>query len=353
MAYAIVDLDTIFRKKEFFPNLEAMKVASYFSKKGKDVKFLTDPNDSFNYERTFVFRNSPRMNVERGYQKSDFPETAEFYGLYYTDNIYVPMSEEIEATEPNFKFYAPIAKEKIINNYITFKQVENLSNSSFVRLMSGQYEYDLKKVPQSKQVYVYDTHLEAIPDWRGKLTLLSEKSKSQFGVKPVNKFFFYSIENMMSAILEQNISGSSVFTSHDFTYKEFTETVDKFVDYKNKICFGIFVGEFWNPFDDAQMLKNFLLLLNFYCYTTSIGKRVNIENSQNIKDSKYYKLFSRLSQITAIEKVKKSKNIAELFCRPEQQNILKSISNKRIGRSIDNILHIDVESIKRGWYFHD
>ena len=102
MYIGIIDQDALLYKKNFFPNLEVMKISSYHKAKRDIVDFILNMTILDKYSKIYL-----RKNIQDNYYPSFVisKDNCDYGGLSFTNNQYIPMTEEIENTVPDFSIY--------------------------------------------------------------------------------------------------------------------------------------------------------------------------------------------------------------------------------------------------------
>ena len=61
MSVGLIDQDCLTNKKDFFYDLDIMKIASYYKSKREITKLLLDPREYTQYTQTFFYKEQIRL----------------------------------------------------------------------------------------------------------------------------------------------------------------------------------------------------------------------------------------------------------------------------------------------------
>lgn len=167
MSVGIYDMDLMTYQVVPF-NLEAMKLSSYYKKKGEIVALATD----------FCPERYTRFFVRKDYDDGIYPpemgqiRNVEYGGNAFSNNIYVPLPIEIEKSKPDTSLYEK-SKDIVLNsdfycNTIKKKVYRNLMEAEHGRLsLDGKtiwedYERQFIYLPAAKNIVLHDYDLGAI-----------------------------------------------------------------------------------------------------------------------------------------------------------------------------------------------
>lgn len=145
-------------------NLELMKLSSYYKKRGEIVlmssEFHPDRHQKFFY----------RKDYDDGiYVKNLLNyDNLSYGGLAFTNNVYVPMAEEIESVKPDTTIYTKLASKMLDGKPQTKKIYDNMMTAEHCRLsLDGKtiwpnYSKQFKDLPKAKNLMFHDYDLGAI-----------------------------------------------------------------------------------------------------------------------------------------------------------------------------------------------
>lgn len=108
MVVGLLDQDALLYPHSFRPNLEVMKLSTFYKNKKEIVRLVMDARTTDQYSKVFLRKNK----IDNSYPDTLLckPNIA-FGGLAFTDNKYKPLSEEIENCLPDISIY-----DKLIPN---------------------------------------------------------------------------------------------------------------------------------------------------------------------------------------------------------------------------------------------
>lgn len=167
MSIGIYDMDLMTYKVVPF-NLEAMKLSSYYKKKGEIVVLATQ----------FCPERHSRFFVRKDYDDGIYPpnmgqiENVEYGGNAFSNNVYVPLPLEIEKSKPDTSLYAKT--KNIFERSTLYTETErkkvfrNLLEAEHGRLsLDGKtiwedYERQFAYLPAAKNLILHDYDLGAV-----------------------------------------------------------------------------------------------------------------------------------------------------------------------------------------------
>lgn len=179
------------------PNLEAMKLASYY-KKNKEIVILTT---SFNPDR------HQKFFLRKDYDDGIYPKKMQTYknleygGFAFTNNIYKPLPEEIEICKPDTSIYEKMETAFMNSGVGDRKKIfQNIINSEHGRIsLDGKtiwpnYMKQFKYLPTSRNLMLHDFDLGAIDGGFEEVEYILSKARrdgwaTKIGMKfPVNVY---------------------------------------------------------------------------------------------------------------------------------------------------------------------
>ncbi len=151
----LIDCDMSFRGSKFFPNLDLMKLYSYY--KGKNCPRLLNPLDSADdYNELFIWKDTKESKIEDKFWEHQNITTG---GLYFTNGIYRPFSNiDIENSSPSYRLYNEFFKLKLNTPSIKRLNINIVKYlyAGFIRINSpGKLQTDQLK--KKGNLYIYDT----------------------------------------------------------------------------------------------------------------------------------------------------------------------------------------------------
>lgn len=176
------------------PNLELMKYAAYYKNKGEITTLSPLFNPSF--YNNFIYR--------KDYDDGVFPNVMEYPnliygGLSYSNNLYIPLSLEIEKTIPDTTIYNKMIKSfgNIGQNYSAFQIC--LNNRHLRLSLDGKtvWEDFEKQLDYSKNnnYFFHDFDLNSIKDSEKIVKKLVEQPNNKKGVGYISTKFPIQIYN--------------------------------------------------------------------------------------------------------------------------------------------------------------
>ena len=153
----LIDCDMIHRGNKFFPNLDLMKLYSYY--KTKNFPKLLRPSDDVNdYEKIFLWKDIKESEIEDKFWEHPNIITG---GLYFTNGIYKPFSNiDIENSSPSYRLYNEFFRLRL-NNQISKRLNSNILqylSAGFIRINTPG-KLQTNQLKKDGNLYVYDTDI--------------------------------------------------------------------------------------------------------------------------------------------------------------------------------------------------
>ena len=177
MSVGLIDQDCLTNKKDFFYDLDIMKIASYYKSKREITKLLLDPREYTQYTQTFFIKNrfDYKLFSELFKDKRITYRGYAFYGQFLA-----PLPDDIEKAIPDASIYDTYLKfnDNIADRRIPLLQA--IENSCHARLSKDgvicntPIENILYKDVDS--VCLYDFNIFDLQDWREAIAQIQDKS---------------------------------------------------------------------------------------------------------------------------------------------------------------------------------
>lgn len=189
MYIGLIDDDLRKPPSNLYPNLEIMKLASYY-KKNRDIVELCTNYSKYERYSKIIFR--------KNHHPEDFPtmlmskarDRMEYGGLAFSSNIYIPMENDIEKSLPDVTIYDKIN----IENKNKSKLFKRKLNKTCIRLQTANDIYCT-----SKRFLVYDKDAFYQP-------LYNELSKCATTIEFIFPQEFTSFEEAVRFAQQENIN---------------------------------------------------------------------------------------------------------------------------------------------------
>ncbi|MBO5142227.1 MAG: hypothetical protein J6J11_01055 [Treponema sp.] len=183
----LIDLDIYHPQKFLLPNLEIMKLATYYQKEKKEYVRLIDPleNNLSGYDK--IFLRSDNLNNPIPSHILQY-SNIEYGGNAFSKGIYLPFEEEIiDFCLPTTSIYKPFLREKMIEG-LKAKDINNFLDNTYFRISNGKEKLPIPPVRAKKKVFIYDDNL--IQDGWEKVieTLTQRKPSSIVTLNPIRCF---------------------------------------------------------------------------------------------------------------------------------------------------------------------
>lgn len=195
------------------PNVEIMKLATYYKEQNVHNRLILPGEPVGQYEKIFCFSEKP-CTVPDDLKKSF---NVIYGGSYFTGGKYVPFENSIiDYTVPQLGVYYPFLKQykvepKIINDFL---------DNAYYRMGLEPQLYPAPVIQTQHRLYIYDTNPIARDDWQRVFTkLLEHKPSAIYFVHPLyctslNQFFalrkFSKISRENEIVLKLNVPPNEV-----------------------------------------------------------------------------------------------------------------------------------------------
>jgi hypothetical protein len=98
MAIGLLDQDLLLRPGHFCPNLEIMKLSTYYKNQKEIVRLILDARTTDQYREVIIRKDK----IDNSYPDTLFgKQNISFGGLAFTNNKYKPMPDEMENSLPD------------------------------------------------------------------------------------------------------------------------------------------------------------------------------------------------------------------------------------------------------------
>ena len=183
----LVDYDLLTRssKSLYIPNLEIMKLATYYKLEEKQFCRLMslDETELTAYDKIYFFSEQENIEVPIQFRRA---RNVTFGGTSFSKGSYIPFENEIiDYTLPKTFIYKEFLAQKY-NEGIKSKDIDSFLDSGYYRMYAGKNKLPPPAIEKKKKIYLYDKDF-FYPDWKETLSLLSDKVPSTIiRVHPIN-----------------------------------------------------------------------------------------------------------------------------------------------------------------------
>ena len=175
----LVDYDfcTSTKSTRLLPNIEIMKLASYY--RGEENQFCRlldlDETELSGYDKIYFFSEADSIpQVPEAFLRSN---NVVYGGTGFTNKIYVPFENSlIDFTIPRTFIYKEALKQKYADG-VKANVISHMLDNTYYRNYAGEDKLPLPAVMPKKQVVLYDREF-FYPDWRETLDRISERRPS-------------------------------------------------------------------------------------------------------------------------------------------------------------------------------
>lgn len=297
MDIGLLDQDAISSPTSFLPNLEIMKLSTYYKKNKNFVSFILDPSKIERYTKIILRKD---MNDGEYLSNILLEDKCEYGGLAFTNGIYVPLPLEIENSIPDISIYNSYFKKVLIGK----KKYEDLKRrilrSSFIRLSSDGKTCNLdtskgfigEGARAENVIYIYDSNIFNINCARTAISeIILGKQQVSCLVHPQFSDDFNEIEEWCKE--RWNERNNRVIYDKIVLNKEFKEICEKSKEFHLKptllICYDK-NGTYTNNFLKADFRNS----LNKTIYIIINKSKVRFDCKQEPEDKNFRTLYKNL-----------------------------------------------------------
>lgn len=177
MSIGLIDQDCLNNKKDFYYDLDIMKIGAYYKSKKEITKLLLIPSEYTQYTKTFFVKN--RYDY-KSFDKLFKDDRIAYRGYAFYGEYLEPLPEEIEKTIPDPSIYSTYLKfnENIADR--RWPYLKTLSNYCLTRLSKDGENCN---TPADKVLYkdsfgvcLYDFNIFDLKDWREGMKIIDERT---------------------------------------------------------------------------------------------------------------------------------------------------------------------------------
>ena len=160
----------------YVPNLEIMKLATYYKLEKRHFCRLISPEETelVGYDKIYFFSEQPECQVPEAFKRF---ENIEYGGLAFTRGKYKPFENEIiDYTLPKTFIYKDFLQTKYADG-IKSKDINHFLDDSYYRIYAGDNKLPIPPMMKNKRIFLYDVDF-FYPDWKEVLQELSNRKPS-------------------------------------------------------------------------------------------------------------------------------------------------------------------------------
>lgn len=297
MDIGLLDQDALSSPNTFLPNLEIMKLSTYYKKNKNYVSFILDPNKIERYNKVVLRKD---MNDGEYLSELFLEDKCEYGGLAFTNGVYVPLAEEIEDSVPDISIYNSYFKKILIGKKKYEDLQRKLLKSSFIRLSSNGQTCNLDTSKGfigygariENVIYIYDTGIfnilnayEAIDN-----IVLGKKQKAKL-IYPQYSDDFSEIEKWCKK--KWSHSENRFIYDKIILNKELKEICGKSPEFVSKPVI-LMCNDKSETYTDNFLKSDFRNSLNRIIYTMTGKFKIKFECKREPKDKNFKMLYKNL-----------------------------------------------------------
>lgn len=170
------DLD-LFQNPLGSPNIEIMKLASYYQKEERQFCRLILPGetDLDGYEKIYVFsENDEHDRVPLEIRKLN---NVIYGGSSFTKGVYVPFENKlIDYSLPSAQIYKNYLS-KMLEEGMSYKKINSFLDTCYYRMYAGENKLPIPKIIKNHKIIIYDRKI-FYDDWEGIMDTLAKRNPS-------------------------------------------------------------------------------------------------------------------------------------------------------------------------------
>lgn len=172
----IVDYDLQTSSKIAIPNLEVMKLATYYRTEERHFcRLLSLDEENLNaYDKIYFFSNEPNTLIPQPFKQA---ENVDFRGLFFTPGKYIPFENPIiDYTLPRTFIYKDYLRQQY-DDGTKMKDINHFMDDAYYRVYAGDSKLPVPPIMKNKRVFLYDIDF-FYPNWCEILDDLCERKPS-------------------------------------------------------------------------------------------------------------------------------------------------------------------------------
>lgn len=164
-----------------FPEIDLMKVYSYYKKNKNNVIELSQDFHNYNNYDLFYIFNNKRHIVSKELLNLQSKQNVYLVGTCFYGDIWYPMDDEIEHCEPDVTSYSAFLHDTIINETLAPWTATLFSDYYYLRYFYPDWHWNLitEKI-KNKKVILYDFDLTSNDGWQELCLRLKRESGKNF-----------------------------------------------------------------------------------------------------------------------------------------------------------------------------
>lgn len=289
MDIGLLDQDALLYPKEFIPNLEIMKLSSFYKKKRHYVTLILNPDKTERYSK-ILLRKDKKDNIYLS--NLLLQDKCSYGGLAFTNGIYAPMDLEIENSVPDISIYNSYFRKFSIKE-------KDFREASFIRFSSNGKDCDLnyKKGITGSNIsffFVYDPNiieLEEPVKIFNSMNITSIHQKVIF----VSPQYTDNLENLKNWCTNRWLGAKNLIIYDRYLYnKDFKELCQESKNFivKPKIICGLDKNQTYTKNFLKQDLRN---CINRAIYCIINDAKISFTVNKDLTDEQYLPIYKYLT----------------------------------------------------------
>lgn len=296
MDIGLLDQDALSSPSTFHPNLEIMKLSTYYKKSKNFVSFILNLDNIDRYTKIVLRKD---IDDENYLSNILLDKRCNYGGLAFTNNIYSPLDISIENSVPDFSIYNSYFNKILIKekSYETLRK--KYSRGSFVRLSTNGKDcnLDISKgilngARRGYDIYVYDNDVFKIKNYKEAISsIVRGAAQKVLFIHPQSSSSFNQIEEL--CLCPWCGTKNEIIYDKMIYNKEFKEICSKsnnfFVKPLILICY-----DKNRTYTENFLKTDFKNSLNKMLYIMITKSKINLKCKEDIKDENFKKLYKNL-----------------------------------------------------------
>jgi len=337
-----------------FPEIDLMKVYSYYKQnKNNIIELCQDYKQYNNYDLFYIFNNR-RHIVSKDLLKLQMNNNVHLVGTCFYGDIWIPMDDEIEKCEPDISSYGAFIRQTILQDTLTRWTASLFSDYYYLRYYYPDWHWEINNNKiKNKKIVLYDFDLTSNEGWQELCLRLKRNSGQRFVCR--HNLIVRSIEDL-KFITEHELQISStryptkIILDIPQILDNFKEIVDNYYNIlQNFPARSLFL--YLNHYKQNEEIEYFAKICDACMYFLSLGKRIYPIYDYSLPIKKYDSTMRRMEYYFLMEK---SGTILEILKeRGDPNNMCKQIEEKypNFYKQISIITRVGVKNGNEEWIY--
>jgi len=355
MKIGLFDVNKFYKKVRYeIPDIDLMKVYSYYKKNKSIVELSLDFKDYNQYDLYYIFNNK-RHIVSKDLLKLQQKENVYLVGTCFYGDIWIPMDDEIEKCEPDIQSYGAFLRQNIIDETLHPWTERMFTDYYYLRYFYPDWNWEISpKRLQNKKVILYDFDITSNNEWKD--LCFEIKQITNKNIRFQNNVNINTIDDLQFIIDNKLYTSGEKYPSHfvlnipeainDFKYfcDEYFNLLQKFP------ANSLFIYQ--NHYEkDEKEIERLAKIVDICMYFLSLGREIYPVYDYSQPKRKYDLFFNRVDYYFTMRKPGSIINILKERVSPDE--LLKELEDNYpiFYNKIENITRAEVKQKEKVWIY--